>query len=81
MKETMLYTFAFIVFFFIAHVIGSVSCEMKSSSFDDNKFNILTGCMVKHYDQWLPLDNIRGIDLRPEQGEHHENREGSDTTR
>ena len=38
------------------------SCSSKAVSFEDNRFGVLTGCMVKHKGKWLPLDNIRGFD-------------------
>lgn len=40
------------------------SCDQRSVSFSDNKYGIFSGCMVKHNDKWIPLSNIRGIDLK-----------------
>lgn len=37
-------------------------CTQKSVSFDDHQYKLFVGCMVKHKDRWLPLDNIRGFD-------------------
>ena len=37
-------------------------CEEKSISFEDHRYSVLAGCMVKHDGKWLPLENIRGFD-------------------
>lgn len=47
--------------FFIAYGIEVASCENRAISFDDNRFEVFGGCLVKHEDRWLPLENIRGF--------------------
>jgi len=42
--------------------IAAESCEVKSESFDDHKYTVIGGCMVKKGDKWLPLENVRDID-------------------
>ena len=37
-------------------------CEEKAISFEDHRYSVLAGCMVKHDGKWLPLENIRGFD-------------------
>jgi hypothetical protein len=37
-------------------------CESQSISFEDRRYGIIQGCMVKHEGKWLPLENIRGFD-------------------
>lgn len=44
------------------YFIGAIGCNLKSESFENHKFNLFSGCMVKHKGKWLPLDNIRGFD-------------------
>lgn len=36
-------------------------CDQKSISFQEHKYGLFSGCMVKHNDMWLPLENIRGF--------------------
>ena len=38
-------------------------CEIKSRSFEDSEYYSIAGCMVKHKGRWLPIENIRGVDL------------------
>ncbi len=45
-----------------AFYISKVACIEKTVSFPESKFTMLGGCMVKHKNRWLPLDNIRGFD-------------------
>ena len=37
------------------------SCEVRSRSFEGHEFSLAGGCMVKHRDRWIPLENIRGF--------------------
>jgi len=48
-----------------ACVFATESCNAKTIGFDDHSFSIFTGCMVKHGDKWLPLENIRGFGDEP----------------
>lgn len=45
-----------------SYFLKSIACSQKATSFEDHKFGVLSGCMVKHNGKWLPLDNIRGFD-------------------
>ena len=42
--------------------LSSASCKTRGQSFDDVEYSVIGGCMVKHHDKWLPIDNIRGFD-------------------
>lgn len=54
---------SFIVIFVAGMIMYSqLSCEAKAISFEEHKFKIIGGCMVKHKGKWLPLENIRGFD-------------------
>jgi len=37
------------------------ACNQKSISFEDHRFGIFSGCIVKHQGKWIPLENIRGF--------------------
>jgi hypothetical protein len=37
-------------------------CLVKGQSFEGVEFSLVGGCMVKHNDRWIPLENIRGFD-------------------
>jgi hypothetical protein len=45
-----------------AYYFDKAKCESQSISFEDSRFGIIQGCMVKHEGKWLPLENIRGFD-------------------
>lgn len=47
----------------LAYIGESKACDTKAQSFEDHRFHFFGGCMVKHNDRWIPLDNIRGEDL------------------
>lgn len=49
-----------VAFCAIMYFIRWFSCTQSAQAFD-NKYNIIAGCMVKHEDKWLPLENIRGF--------------------
>jgi hypothetical protein len=53
----------FVVLIFIGIWTDERACHVKAKSFDEHEFYVFGGCMVKHKDRWLPLDNIRGEDL------------------
>lgn len=60
------FAFVFMIFisgFIISLVIGSVSCGNKAVSFENYEYKIFGGCMVEHKGKWIPLNNIRGIDV------------------
>lgn len=44
------------------YFVGKIACEEKSISFEASRYQLISGCMVKHNGKWLPLDNIRGFD-------------------
>ena len=44
------------------YYLSEEGCMVKGQSFDDVSFSLVGGCMVKHNNKWLPLDNIRGFD-------------------
>lgn len=51
------------VFLFLGGLwIDSESCKAKAISFQAYTYGPIQGCMVKHKDRWLPLENIRGFD-------------------
>jgi hypothetical protein len=53
----------FIILLFVpAYFSDVISCQQKSVSFESHKYGFFSGCMVKHNDRWLPLENIRGFD-------------------
>lgn len=62
--------FRFFVFCFVftiatigfAILFEVTACRQKSVSFEKSSWGIFSGCMVKHNDRWIPLDNIRGFD-------------------
>ncbi len=37
----------------------STRCDKKTIGFEDNKWGVMSGCMVLHDGRWLPLDNYR----------------------
>ena len=41
---------------------GVMQCDARGQGFEDNKYGLMSGCMVKHEGRWLPLENIRGFD-------------------
>jgi len=43
------------------YLINQERCDQKSISFKEHKYGYFSGCMVKHNDLWLPLENIRGF--------------------
>ena len=47
---------------YAAITLDRASCQVKGQSFDSVEYSVIGGCMVKHHDKWLPLDNIRGFD-------------------
>ena len=52
----------FISMFALAAWFSSASCHAKGVSFDGTDWGMLQGCLVKHDDRWLPLENIRGFE-------------------
>lgn len=42
--------------------ITAMQCDAKAISFKEHRWGIFSGCMVKHKDMWLPLENLRGFD-------------------
>ena len=59
----LLLSVALIVGVFVAvHFASSESCSQRSISFKDHKYGVFSGCMVKHKERWIPLENIRGFD-------------------
>ena len=45
-----------------AYFISKEACNQKARSFSEHEFGIFQGCMVKHNNRWIPLENIRGFD-------------------
>jgi len=41
--------------------IDQHACIAKARSFEEIEWGPIQGCMVKHNDRWLPLENIRGF--------------------
>lgn len=39
--------------------LQSMSCEDKTVSFDEHRYTITSGCMVRVDGNWYPLDNVR----------------------
>ena len=66
MKEStagvLAYVIMIVVIFVLTIAASAYSCEQKSISFDEHRFGIFAGCMVKHEGRWIPLENIRGFD-------------------
>ncbi len=44
------------------YFIKQEACNQRTVSFEDHRYGLFQGCMVKHNGKWLPLDNIRGFD-------------------
>jgi len=63
MNREILITVAIIIAFIIGiYFVSKIACEEKSISFEASRYQLMSGCMVKHNGKWLPLDNIRGFD-------------------
>lgn len=54
--------FFLLFFYFFWYGFSHIGCKNKSISFEAWDYGITSGCMVKHDNKWLPLDNIRGFD-------------------
>ena len=56
------FLFVLVATFASAYFLSVKSCENRSISFEDSKYETIGGCMVKHEGRWLPLGNIRGFE-------------------
>lgn len=64
-SKFVIFAYVLIVFSIVCGSIGAntVACKNQAISFDKYEFKIFGGCMVEHKGKWIPLRNIRGIDL------------------
>ncbi len=61
-KEFISLSFMLFIIFIGLFFFMKESCSQKAISFEEHRFGIFQGCMVKHNNKWLPLENIRGFD-------------------
>lgn len=48
---------------FLGYFASKISCNSTANAmYKDHKFGIISGCLIKVKDEWVPLDNYRKID-------------------